>query len=219
MSIVTRTEKGKASPWVAVVGLTFGAVVVAAGISWWLATQPRAPLATPGRPLLHHDDDLFTDTQLKIQFTPPGNWSMQARSTEPRGAHMPERTVVKFKRLIPGLDVAWIRLSAIDSKEDQPLSEFLSKRKPPEPGWKVTAKVEEITLKGLPAARIVWAGQLDPDQKGVRDFSCEQTAVRRDRQIFLFAGTYVTADATALRRIRTAVNSAVFSQDQFATGP
>ena len=219
MSIVTRTEKSRTKPWIAVVCLTGTAIVAATGISWWLASRPRAPMATPGRPLLQNDDELFTDTQLKVQFTPPGNWSMQARSTEPRGAHMPERTVVKFKRLIPGLDVAWIRVSAIDAKADQSLTEFLSTRRPPEPGWKVMAKAEELTVRGLPAARMVWGGQLDPDQKGVRDFSCEQTAVRRDKQIFLFAGTYVTADATALRRIRTAVDSAVFSQNEFAKGP
>ena len=209
-------QRHKTGRWLALVALVGGAIVIAGGFSWWLGGRPRKPVATPGRPLLQNDDELFTDSQLQVQFTPPGNWSMQARSTEAPNTHKAERTVVKFKRLIPGLDVAWIKLSAIDTPADQSPVDFLSHRSPPEPGWAVTKKLEELTLKGLPAARITWSGPFDPDQQGVRNFSCEQTAVRRDKQLFVFSGTYLTSDAVGLKRIRTAVDSAVFTSGEFA---
>jgi hypothetical protein len=79
----------------------------------------------------------------------------------------------------------------------------------------VTTKVEELKLKGLPAARITWSGPFDPDQQGIRTFSCEQTAIRRDKQLFVFSGTYLSSDSVALRRIRTAVDSAVFTPGEF----
>jgi hypothetical protein len=215
MSISTQQHR-TAGRLLGLVGLIGVAIVVAGGLSWWLGGGPRKPVPTPGRPLLQNDDELFTDSHLQVQFTPPGNWSMQARSTEAPNTHKAERTVVKFKRLIGGLDVAWIKLSAIDVTTDQSPADYLTHRSPPEPGWAVKGKVEELTLKGLPAARITWSGPFDPDQLGIRNFSCEQTAVRRDKQILLFSGTYLTSDPVALKRIRAAVDSAVFTPGEFA---
>lgn len=213
---ITTEQHRKAGRWLGLVSLIGVALVVAGGISWWLGGRPRKPVATPGRPLLQNDEELFTDHQLQVQFEPPGNWSMQARSTEAPNTHKSERTIVKFKRLIAGLDVAWIKLSAIDARPDQSPADFLAHRSPPEPGWTVSKKVEEMTLKGLPAARIAWSGPFDPDQEGIRNFSCEQTAVRRDKQMFVFSGTYLTSDPVALKRIRTAVDSAAFTPAEFA---
>jgi hypothetical protein len=212
----TTTHLPRTGRRLALAALVAAPLIVALALCWWITGRPRPPVATPGRPLLQNDDELFTEAQLQFQFTPPGNWSMQARSTEAPGFHKPERTVVKFKRLIPGLDVAWVKVTAIDAPADQSPAEFLKERKPPEPGWTVTTPAAELTVRGLPAARVVWGGPFDPDQKGVRDFSCEATAVLRGKQIFLFSGTYLTSDATALRRIRTAVDSAVFSAKDFA---
>jgi len=214
MSIITQQHR-KTGRWLGLIGLIGVAIIVAGGVSWWLGGRPRKPVPTPGRPLLQNDDVLFTDERLQVQFTPPGNWTMQARSTEAPNTHKSERTVVKFKRLIGGLDVAWIKLSAIDAPADTSLPDFLTHRPPPEPGWAAKGKAEELTLKGLPAARITWSGPFDPDQQGIRNFTCEQTAVRRDKQIFLFSGTYLSSDPVALRRIRTAVDSAVFTPGEF----
>src|SRR5687768_4789804 len=102
MSISTEQHR-KAGRWLGLVGLIGVAIIVAGGVSWWLGGRPRKPVPTPGRPLLQNDDVLFTDKQLQVQFTPPGNWTMQARSTEAPNMHKAERTVVKFKRLLGGL--------------------------------------------------------------------------------------------------------------------
>src|SRR4051812_1619355 len=108
------------------VGTAAAAAVVAAGLGALFAFTPKAkwPEAVPGRPLLQQGGwfaaggGVFPARQVGVQFSPPVNWSMQVRSTESPHEHKPERTVVKYKRLIPGLQVAWLKLSVADAPED-----------------------------------------------------------------------------------------------------
>lgn len=204
------------------VGTAVAAVAVAVGLGALFALTPnvRRPQAVPGEPLLKQDEDLFTDRQVGLQFTPPGNWSMQARSLESPREHRPERMLVKFKRLIPGLEVAWLRVSVADAPEDLSPAELLKSRKPPEPEWTVKKDVEDgLTIDGRPAARITFGGPFDPDQRGVREFVSEVVAVRRGPHVFYFAGTFTPTDPTGRKRVRNAVASAILEPERFAPGP
>jgi hypothetical protein len=208
------------------IGTAAAAAGLAAGLSALFAftPKPKWPEPVPGRPLLEsHGDiytdhqDLFTDRQVGLQFTAPANWSMQARSTESPHEHKPDRMVVKYKRLIPGLDLAWFKVNVSDVPEDQSPADLLKKRKPPEEGWVVRHDVEDgLTVAGRPAARVTFGGPLDPDTKGARDFTCEVVAVRRGPQVFYFSGTYTTADPKGQKRVRTAVDSVVLDPQRFA---
>jgi hypothetical protein len=201
------------------IGMTAVAIVVAAGLGALFAFTPRVrlPEPIPGRPLLQQDEQLFTDRQVGAQFTPPMYWSMQTRSTESPREHKSERVIVKYKRLIPGYQVAWIKLSVADAPGDESPADLLKKRSPPEPDWTVTKPIEEgLTVAGRPAARVTFGGPFDPDQEGIRDFSCEVVAVRRGAQAFFFSGTFVTADPKGQKRVRTALDSLVLDPDRFA---
>ena len=198
-------------------GTAAGAAVIAGGLGALFAFTPRGnlPPAIPGRPLLQQDEDVFTDRQVGIQFTPPGNWSMQTRSTASPHEHTSERTVVKFKRLIPGFQVAWLKVSVADVAGDESPAALLQKRKPPESDWHVAKPVEDgLKVGGLPAARVTFAGPFDPDHQGERDFSCEMTAVRRGPNVFYLAGTFVTADPKGQERIHTAIDTVVFDPER-----
>jgi hypothetical protein len=204
----------------ALIGTTVVAILVAAGLGVLFAFTPRPRLSEPiaGLPLLQQDEKLFTDRQAGIQFTPPMYWSMQVRSTEAPNAHKSERLVVKYKRLIPGYQVGWLKVSVADAPEDKPLADLLKMRKLPEEDWKVTKPVEEgFTVAGRPAARITFGGPLDPDQQGTKDYTCELVVVRRGSQVIYISGTFATADEKGQKRIRTALDSLVLDPDRFAT--
>jgi hypothetical protein len=199
------------------VGTATVAVLIAAGLGALFAFTPRVrlPEPLPGRPLLQQDEQLFTDRQVGVQFTPPMYWSMQTRSTESPNEHRSERVIVKYKRLIPGYQVAWIKLSVADAPGDESPAELLKKRKPPEPDWTITKPIEEgLTVAGRPAARITFGGPFDPDQEGIRDFSCEVVAIRRGPRAFFFSGTFVTADPKGQKRGRTALDSLILDADR-----
>jgi hypothetical protein len=203
------------------IGTAAAAAALAIGLGALFAFTPKVkfPEAIEGRPLLHHEGELFTDRQAGIQFAPPAYWSLQARSTVAPRDRKPERMLVKFKRLIPGLQMAWIRVSVADVPEDQTPAELLKKRKPPETDWTVKKEVEDgLEVGGKPAARITFGGPYDPDQKGLRDYTCEVVAIRRGPQVFYFAGTYETSDPKGQKRIRTALDTVVLDPDRFAGG-
>jgi hypothetical protein len=208
------------------IGTAAAALAAAAGLGALFALTPRVrpPAAVPGEPLLRQNDseepDLFTDRQVGVQFVPPGGWSMQARTTESPREHKPERMVVKYKRLIPGHQVAWLRVSVADAPADQSPADLLKTRKPPEPDWKVRKSVEDgLTVGGQPAARVTFGGPFETDDKGDRDFTCEVVAVRPrpgEPRVFYFAGTFMTGDPTGQKRVRAAIDSAAFDPARFA---
>ena len=207
----------------ALIGTAVAAGLVAAGLGASFAFTPKAkwPEPIPGRPLLQQDSDEDLPTVRSASSSPRrGAWSMQVRSTESPHEHKPERTVVKYKRLIPGLEVAWLKVSVADASGDESPADLLKKRKVPEDDWKVIKPIEDgLTVGGRPAARITFGGPFDPDQKGTRDFTSEVVAVRRGPQMFYFAGTYATADPKGQKRVRTALDSAIFDPDRFAATP
>jgi hypothetical protein len=196
------------------IGVAAAAAAVAVGLGALFAFTPRwaPPAPVPGRPLLQDDVDLFTDRQVGLQFVPPGGWSMQARTTESPHEHKPERMVVKFKRLMPGHEVAWLRVSVADVAGDASPADLLKTRKPPEPDWSVRKPIEDgLTVGGRPAARITFGGPFELEEKGTRDFTCEIVAVRPNRpQVFYFSGTFKTGDPTGQKRVRAALDSVVF---------
>src|SRR5207253_5262018 len=180
-------RRGRAGPWLAVAGLTAAAVAAAAGVSWWLAGRPHAATVHSSRPELA-DGGPFVDAELHFRFDPPAEWHMQARSAGAPIAPGAERPVVKYKRLTPGAGAASLEVTLVDAAADERLTALLARRKPPEAGWTVTAKPEELVVNGAPAARIVWGGSYGPGAE--RDWSCEQMAIRRGRQVFVLAGTF-----------------------------
>lgn len=203
-----------------VIGTVAAAVALAAGLGALFAFTPKVavPDAPEGRPMFDEQNKVFVDRQVGLQFDPPYNWAMQARSTRAPNTAMPERMVVKYKRH-PAFDSAWLRVSVADVPEDQPLADLLKARRMPESTWTVRKEVEEgLTVDGKPAARITFGGPYDPDGKGTRDYSSEVVAVRRGPQVFYFAGTYQTSDPKGLKRIRTALDTVVLDPDRVAAG-
>jgi hypothetical protein len=203
-------------------GTAATAVILAAGLAAIYCYTPdvRRPGYVEGAPLLEPGDKPFVDTQVGLRFQPPSDWGMQVRSLEAPGTHSAERRIVKYKRLVRGPNVAWLRVIVSDAVGDPTPAEVLKKRKPPEAGWTVTKEVEEgLKIGGRPAARITFGGELDPDLKGPRQCSCEVVAIRRGSQSFVFAGTFTAGDDKAQKEIRDAVESATFDADRPAAKP
>jgi hypothetical protein len=200
-------------------GTAVAAAVLAAALGALFAFTPRVtlPQPRPGQPLLQqHDEELFTDRQIGLQFEPPAYWSMQSRSVESPRDHQAERVVVKYKRLNPGYPLAWFTVRVADVEGDPSPAELLKTRKPPEEDWTVRKPVEDgLTVAGRPAARVTFGGPFDPDGKGERDFTCEVVAVRRGPRVFYFAGSYTTDDPKGQERIRRAVDSVVLDPERF----
>lgn len=202
-----------------VTGLISIGVLVAAilGAFYFYLPSPNHPIAIEGRPLLEQDGPLFTDEQISLQFRPPPKWGMQARSTESPTTHKQERMVVKYKRLIRGPRVAWLRVSIGDINENSTPAELLRSRKPREANWTVTKDVEDgLTVGGRPAARITFGGLMNPDTSGSRQCSTEMVAVHCGKHAIYFAGTFMSNDEQARNEIRAAVESAVFERKKFA---
>jgi hypothetical protein len=174
------------------------------------------PTPVEGKPLLStglEERPVFRDEQLGLQFHPPGNWSMQVRSRlAPDDKGKDERVVVKYKRLLEGLHPAWLKVSVVEN-EATPLAELIAPRKP-EPSWRQLGEVEHLTLQSRPAARITFGGTLAEDGGKAEEARTEVVAVRRDRHVFFFTGTYFVADPKGQKRIRTAVESVRFFTDR-----
>src|SRR5262249_52331363 len=131
----------------------------------------QTPATIEGRPLLEQGGTIFTDDQVGIQFTPPSGWGMQARSTESPTMHKPERMVVKYKRIVKGPNVAWLRVSVADAPSEKTPADLLRDRKPREAHWTRTKDVEDgLTIGGRPAARVTFGGLMYPDMGGSRHF-------------------------------------------------
>ncbi len=200
-----------------VVAMSLTAIALAAGLTAinFFTPDVRRPGFVEGSPLLEGGDKPFVDTQVGLRFTPPSDWAMQVRSLEAPGQHSADRRIVKYKRLVKGPKVAWLRVIVSDADGNPTPAEVLRKRKPPESGWNVTKEMEEgLTIGGRPAARLTYGGEMDPDSLGPRQCSCEVVAIRRGAQSFIFAGTFNASDEEAQKEIRAAVESCVFEPDR-----
>lgn len=198
--------------WMVIAAL---AMVVAAGIYLVLFYTPpvRLPEALEGRPLLEQDGPEFHDRQIGLRFTPPAGWGMQARSTESPTTHKPERMVVKYKRLVRGPNVAWLRVHVVDAEDDRTPDELIKTRKPRENQWTVTKPIESgLTIAGRPAARVTFGGLMDADGKGSRPCSAEVVAFRVGNRAFYFTGTYHNADTETQKLLREAMETIKFTE-------
>lgn len=198
-----------------VAGIVLTAVLVSASLLALYAFTPDIPVATytEGRPLLDSDGGEFFDEQLGLRFTPPPGWFMQVRSTESPTTHKSDRTLVKFKRLVKGPKVAWMRVSVVDAPGELAPAELLKQRKPREADWGMTKPIEDgLTVAGRPAARSTFGGNFNPDRQGARPGTTEIIGIRHGQQAIYFAGTFSTADTEAQGQFRAAVASARFGQ-------
>ncbi|MBX7105794.1 MAG: hypothetical protein K1X57_17050 [Gemmataceae bacterium] len=172
--------------------------------------------AIEGRPLLEQDGPYFTDHQVGFQFTPPAGWGLQMRSTEAPTAKKPERTIVKYKRLVRGPRVAWLRVSVADAAEGVSPAEVLKTRKPRESNFTVSKPVEDgLSVDGRPAARVTFTGLLNPDSLGERPCTSEVVAVQHGKQMLYFTATFATADAESKEMLRTAIESTIIDPKRF----
>lgn len=179
-----------------------------AAVSVWVFT-PRPPRFDfiEGRPLLAQDGLRFADEQVGLQFNPPRDWAMQARSTE-APTHRADRLLVKYKRVAENRPEAWLRVRVIDVPAEQSPADFLRNRKSPEEDWKPAKKIEEsLRVGGHPAARIVFSGPFDTEGRGDEEFTCEIVAVRQGPQIIEFAGTFLSSDLQARDQLHAVLES------------
>ena len=166
-----------------------------------------------GRPMLEQDGPEFIDRQVGITFTPPQGWAMQSRSTESPTTHKSDRTIVKFKRLVPGPKVAWFKVTVGDVEGDPTPAKLIRTRKPREAHFTMTKEPEDgLTIAGRPASRVTFGGDMDPDGKGSRPCTTEIVAIRHGAVAIYFMGTFSNADPEAQQLIRTAIESAKFER-------
>jgi hypothetical protein len=176
----------------------------------FLTPRPKRFQTIEGRPLLAQDEKGFLDEQVGLRFTPPGDWAMQARSTE-APTHLAERRLVKYKRVSSSLPVAWLRVWVKDVADEMMPAETLRNHKPPEPDWKPHGEVEkDLRIGGAPAARRMFGGPFDVDGRGNKDFLGEIVAVKRGGRIFEFSAAYLVGDEQAQREIRLTMASVQF---------
>ncbi len=182
---------------------------LAVAVSYWPHRQQAS--FVEGQTLLGKAADLLTDEPLGLQFKPPNTWSMQGRTLASPDQNVSPRLIVKYKRLIPNVPVAWLRVFAHQVPTDVTPAGYLQKRKPPEKNWKVTKEVEpDIRVGNQPAARITFAGPLDPNGRGQIEYTAEYIAIRRGNLILELSGMYPTTDETARNEWRASIESLVF---------
>lgn len=192
-------------PLVLLFVIAFGAVAVSA-----LVPRPKRYDAVPGRPLLVQDGSLFSDSQVGLRFMPPPEWGMQVRSTE-ASRHRPERLLVKYKRVLPDMAVAWLRVRVMDVPSEQSAAEYLKGRKPPEINFSPAGEIEEpLTVANHPAAKRTYTGSFDVDGRGMKPFRCEVAAIKRENRIFEFAGTFAENDEKAKEQLKSTLESVTF---------
>jgi len=187
----------------------FVGIGLATAISYW-PHHARSPF-TEGQALLGQESHLFVDEQTGLQFKPPSGWPMQGRTMSTSKQPVSSRLVVKYKRLLPDVTVAWFRVSVHSVPIDQTTVNYLRNRKPPEKNWNVVKDVDSnLTIGDQRAARIIFAGPLDVDGRGSHNYSAEYYAVIRDRDLFEFSATFPTADEDARKQCRSCIESVVF---------
>jgi hypothetical protein len=207
-------DLSNAAKWV-LGGLSAGAALLVAGTLVIHSFSPggKKPGYVQGRPLLESDGPVFSDAELGLRFTYPPGWALQARAAQNHGAHSAERLLVKYKRVVPPDQLAWLSVNVADANDGDSPDQFLRGQRAPESNWKVTKPIEMgLTVGGQPAARVVFGGPFNSGQKASRDFTCELVAVKNGQRIFLLAGMFAAADKVSQQQVRAAIESAVFER-------
>lgn len=168
-----------------------------------LAGCNRKPVAEalPSRPLLVNDEPDFRDADEHFRFVPPEKWSMQERSVAAPHFEKDDRTLVKFKNLVTGTTTSWMTVKVVKEPMDVPLAKCLTKRAPGG-DFRQVGVIEDIDLKGRPAARIAWKGKFDG-----HDFIRETVAARRGDRVYLISGVYYATDMASRKLIRESAST------------
>ncbi len=192
--------------------LLFLAAMIAIGVGVIVATIPRPPHygTREGFPLLLSDGAQFVDGDLGLRFTPPDDWAMQSRSAE-APKHRPQRQLVKYKRVQPGIDPAWLRVKVSDVVEDQSPADYLKSCKPKESEFTPRGEIEkDISFGGQPAARRTFGGLLNPEGDKAEAFTAMIVALRHGGRIYEFACTIPDSDDNAREQFQLAMESITF---------
>jgi hypothetical protein len=196
--------------WSALAAATVIGVGLAIAVSYW-PQHYESPFAK-GQSLLGKAAESFTDSQTDLQFKPPPGWSMQGRTWATPEQLLTPRMIVKYKRLIPNVPVAWLRVYVHQTSNEQTPASYLQQRKLPEKNWKVINEVErDVHVGKEPAARITYAGPLDPDGRGSKEYAAEYYVLRRGKYLFEISGMYPATDETARDQCRASIQSVSFS--------
>ena len=186
--------------------LALAIFAVAALVLWFNQRRPAAVVEAEGqRPLLRNDAQEFHDEQVGVRFTPPPNWSMQGRTTEAPNVRVAERSLVKFKRLIPGQAPAWLRVY-VGTAPRTSIGEAVKKRDPG-PGWSSPTAPQGLSINGLPAAKVVYRGMYN----GVQS-QREVVGVVRGDDVFWFIPTYAVGDSAARDQTAQAISSIILQR-------
>ncbi|MCS7044978.1 MAG: hypothetical protein NZO58_01350 [Gemmataceae bacterium] len=154
------------------------------------------------RPMLDRLPGDYKADDVGLRFTPPPKWSMQLTSNEDPEHPLKERIVVKFKRIVAKAPAAWLRVTIVTTDNaDEPIAETVKNRSPGK-GWKSVGPPENLTISGLPAAKMTYHG----DYSGARSIR-ELIGVRRGNRVFYFMITYQVADRAAQEEARQALQT------------
>jgi hypothetical protein len=202
---VDKSSIGTPRPQWALLGLAL-CIFALAG---FLLLRNRAPSATvetvEKRPLLKRDTKDFQDAQVGVRFTPPPKWSLQARSTEDSNTAIKDRLLVKFKRLIPGVTPAWLRVYVAKTPPAETIVVSVQNRAPG-PGWTASGKAQNTTINGLAGAKISYHGEYN-GFPSVRDI----IGIRRGEDVIFFIATYRIGDVGAQEQTQQAINSTLLT--------
>jgi hypothetical protein len=157
----------------------------------------------PRPPALQAAGAAYENAHEGLTFRPPAAWRQRGLVADPGGPAPSERFLVKYKHDFRG-GPAFLSVTMVDLPEGTTLDKLLARRSPGS-GWGPPSRVETLQVRGRPAARVAYSGRQN-DQPSVR----EVVAVRRDRRVYFFTGTFPRSDPQAREQIRQAVGSIVW---------
>jgi hypothetical protein len=125
---------------------------------------------------------------------------MQVRSLAAPNHEKDGRVLVKYKNLVQGTITSWLTVKVATFSTDLSLAECLLKRKSEDQTQ--IGKVEELSIKGRPAARLTVREEIEG-----YPFIRETTALRRGERVYFLSGVYYEKDKDSPKLIREAVET------------
>ncbi|HMC88332.1 MAG TPA: hypothetical protein VKI17_02240 [Gemmataceae bacterium] len=175
----------------------------ALAVSFWLAAgcgrAPQAPALENG--------PVFKNSREGFRFLVPEGWIQYARGEVPPGPLATERMLVEYQ-LQTGDAPAKLSVTCIDiPNESVDLGQYVLEN-PKDQGWRYQTAPRTVTINGLEAKLIKLGGYLSGKAPWTRDVY----TFRRGERVYLFSGTYLSADAKAERDIRRALESLIWDK-------
>jgi hypothetical protein len=163
-----------------------------------------------------HDQPAYQGKQ-GFRFAPPPGWVERARDDAlpgkatnrkelpmpPVGVSGEEQLLVRYDRLTAG-HLAWVRVTLAEVPSATSIKDSVSVRSPGA-GWNRESDVESMDVKGVPAARVAFAGRWN-DQ----DYINETVAVRQGEQVYFITASFPAQDSTAREQVRKSVAAATW---------